>query len=104
MECKRRQLDQLDTAGGQPRAGADEEGVGWLVRHTCESRIDLLAARGLEQQNLQPHGASGRLRVMHDGFAVRFGGRSPRLTSLTLPNPAARQNLCSNLSLGAFSP
>jgi hypothetical protein len=60
----------LDTSGGERRAGADEERIGTLARKSREGRIDLLAARGLEHQDLQPHGASGRLRVMHDGFAV----------------------------------
>jgi hypothetical protein len=32
----------------------------------------------------------------------RIGSRSPR--RIMLPNPAARQNLCSNWSLGSVSP
>jgi hypothetical protein len=50
---ERRQKGQLDTSGGERRAGADEESVGPFARKRCEGRIDLAAIAGFEDPDLQ---------------------------------------------------
>ena len=72
---ERRQLDQLDTPAGEGRAGADEKGVGPLAHKSRECRIDLAAAAGVEDLDLQPHGAGGRLDVSQSWTSVSRIGR-----------------------------
>ena len=57
-------MHQLHASGGEGRAGTDEQGIGPLVRKCGESRIDLLAAAGIEHSELQSHGASCRFHVV----------------------------------------
>ena len=71
----RRQVDQLDTPAGEEGVGADEEGVGPLARKSCEGRIDLAAGAGVEDLDLQPHGAGSRFHVSQRGLGSRGIGR-----------------------------
>ena len=61
----RRQVDQLDTPGAEKGIVADEEGVGPLAHKSCEGRFDLVAGVGVEDLDLQPHGAGSRFHVSH---------------------------------------
>ena len=56
----RRQVDQLDTPAVEKGVVADEKGVGPLAHKGCEGRIDLAAGAGVEDLDLQPHGAGSR--------------------------------------------
>ena len=58
-----RQLDQLHTPADEKGVSADEEGVGPLAPKSCESRINLAAGAGVEDLDLQPHGAGSRFHV-----------------------------------------
>ena len=71
----RRQVDQLDTPAVEKGVGADEEGVGPLAHKSCEGRIDLAAGAGVEDLDLQPHGAGSRFHVSHRGLGSRGIGR-----------------------------
>ena len=71
----RRQVDQLDTPAGEKGVAADEEGVGPLAHKSCEGRIDLAAGAGVEDLDLQPHGASSRFHVSQRGLGSRSIGR-----------------------------
>ena len=51
---------------------AYEEGVGPLARKSCEGRIDFVAGAGVEDLNLQPHGARCRFHIPQCG--LRAGG------------------------------
>src|SRR5262249_56388158 len=52
-----RQEDELDTPSVEECVVADEEGVGALARNSREGRIDLAAGAGVEDLDLQSHGA-----------------------------------------------
>ena len=71
----RRQVGQLDTPAGEKGVAADEEGVGPLARKRCEGRIDLAAGAGVEDLDLQPHGARSRFHVSQRGLGSRSIGR-----------------------------
>ena len=47
---------------------ADEKGVGPLTPKSCEGRSDLTAGPGVEDLDLQPHGAGSRFHVSQRGF------------------------------------
>src|SRR5215468_5937671 len=71
----RRQVGQLHAPATEERVGTNEKRIGPLARESLESRIDLLTVAGVEELNLQPHGASSELHVsqrsLHKG-ARRF--------------------------------
>ena len=71
----RRQVGQLHTPADEKGVGADEERVGPLARKRCEGRIDLAAGAGVEDLDLQPHGAGGRFHVSQRGLGSRGIGR-----------------------------
>jgi hypothetical protein len=58
----------LDTPASEKGPGADEEGVGPLAPKACEGCVDLSAGFGIEDLDLQPHGASSRFDVCHQGL------------------------------------
>jgi hypothetical protein len=62
------------------RVGGDEEGVGPLMLHTFESSTDLTAGVGVEDLDLQAHGASSRfyLSQCRLGLMSLLGGAAPR--------------------------
>ena len=66
----RRQVDQLDAPADEKGVGADEEGVGPLAHKSCEGRIDLAAGAGVEDLDLQPHGARSRFHVSQCGLGI----------------------------------
>ena len=68
-------MDQLDTPAGEKGVAADEEGVGPLAHERCEGRIDLAAGAGVEDLDLQPHGASSRFHVSQRGLGNGSIGR-----------------------------
>src|SRR5262249_4109675 len=69
-------LDQLDAPADEKGIAADQEGVGALAHKRCESRIDLSAGAGVENLDLQSHGASSRFRFSHNrGHGTRSVGR-----------------------------
>ena len=49
---------------------ADEERVGPLAHKSCEGRIDLAAGAGVEDLDLQPHGAGSRSTSLNVVSAV----------------------------------
>ncbi len=71
----RRQSGQLDTPAGEEGVAADEERVGPLAHKSCEGRIDLAAGAGVEDLDLQPHGAGSRFHVSQRGLGIRSIGR-----------------------------
>ena len=71
----RRQSGQLDTPAVEEGVAADEERVGPLAHKRCEGRIDLAAGAGVEDLDLQPHGASSRFHVSQRGLGSRSIGR-----------------------------
>jgi len=56
-------LGQLNAPSVEEGAGADEEGVGPLAPKIFEGRIDLPTGVGIQDLDLQPHGARSRLQV-----------------------------------------
>ena len=54
---------------------ADEKRVGPLAHKRCEGRIDLAAGAGVENLDLQPHGAGRRFHVSQRGLGIRSIGR-----------------------------
>ena len=72
-----RRLHQLHASRGKGRARTDEQRVGPIVRKCRESRLDFLAAAGIEHSDLQSHGAPRCLRVSHRRLGCQMG----RLTS-----------------------
>ena len=68
-------LDQLDTPEGERLVGADKEGVGPIARKTCESCIDFTAVAGVEDLDLQAHGAGGGFDASYCGLDVHRVGR-----------------------------
>ena len=71
----RRQVDQLDAPAVEQGTGADEKRVGSLAHKRCEGRVDLAAGAGVEDLDLQPHGARSRLHVSQCGLGSRSIGR-----------------------------
>ena len=65
----------MDSPAGEKGAGADEKRVGPLAPKRRERRIDLAAGAGVEDLDLQPHGASSRLHVSQRGLGIRSIGR-----------------------------
>src|SRR6476660_799304 len=53
-----RQLSQLDPPVEQERCAADDEGVRSLTHKSSECSIEFKAVAGVENLDLQPHGAS----------------------------------------------
>ena len=66
---------QVEPAGCEKGVAADEEGVGPLAHKSCEGRIDLSAGAGVEDLDLQSHGASSRFHVSQRGLGIRSIGR-----------------------------
>jgi hypothetical protein len=54
---------------------ADEDGVGSLAPECDESGIDLAARAGIENLDLQSHGAAGRFHLVQRDLRVRSIGR-----------------------------
>ena len=52
----RRQVDQLDTPIGKTRVEAHEDGIGAITRKSFEGLIDVAAAAGVKDLQLQSHG------------------------------------------------
>ena len=71
----RREVNQLDTPAGDEGVRANEQGVGPLAHESCEGRFDLPAGAGLENLDLQSHGASSRFHVSQRGLCIRSIGR-----------------------------
>jgi hypothetical protein len=61
----------LDTPAGEERVGTDEKSVGPLARERCKHSFDFLAGSGIEDLNLQPHGAGSRFQVSQRGRESR---------------------------------
>ena len=59
----RRQVSQLDTPADEKGVPADEKCIRALAHKDCEGRVDLAAGAGVEDMNLQPHGAGSRFHV-----------------------------------------
>ena len=68
-----RRLHQLHASRGKGRARTDEQRVGPIVRKCRESRLDFLAAAGIEHSDLQSHGAPRCLRVSHRRLGCQMG-------------------------------
>src|SRR5262245_1793534 len=60
-------MRQLDTPCGEKGVGADEEGIRPLTLHTFESSTDLTAGVGVENLDLQTHGASSSFYLGRTG-------------------------------------
>src|SRR5262249_7735004 len=67
----RREIDQLDAPGRQKSITGDEKGVRPLARERCKHRFDFLASAGIEDLDLQLHGAGGCFRVSQGGLRIR---------------------------------
>jgi hypothetical protein len=53
----------LDASANEKGPGADKKRIGALAHNSREGRIDLAAGVGVEDLDLQPHGASSRFYV-----------------------------------------
>ena len=67
----RRQEGQLDPPAEQEGAAADEKRVGPLAPKRCEGRIDLAAGVGVDDLDLQSHGAGAASTSLN--MASAFG-------------------------------
>ena len=65
MSC--RQRGKLHAAAGQEGVVADEKGVGSFAHDRCKGCVDFAAGAGVDDLNLQSHGASSRLHVPQRG-------------------------------------
>src|SRR5258706_1748530 len=70
----RRQVDQLDTPAIEEAVAADENCVGPLAYKRCEGHIDLATGAGVEDLDLQSHGASSYFHISHRGVGSRSIG------------------------------
>src|SRR5262249_25790726 len=70
-----RQEDQRDTPSVEEGVVADEEGVGPLAHKSCEGRIDLPAGTGVEDLDLQSHGAGSGFYGSQRRLGIRCMGR-----------------------------
>jgi hypothetical protein len=68
-------MRQLDTPCGQKGVGGDEKGIGPLTLHTFESSTDLTAGVGVENLDLQAHGASSRFYLSQCRLGLVRTGR-----------------------------
>jgi hypothetical protein len=59
------------TAAVEEHIGSDEKSIRPVARKTGEGRIDFVARRGVERQNLEPNGGSGFLRGPQYGLDGR---------------------------------
>src|SRR5262249_60249853 len=66
-----RAIDQWDAAARQKSITGDEKGVRPLARERCKHRFDFLASAGIEDLDLQLHGAGGCFRVSQGGLRTR---------------------------------
>ena len=72
-------MNQLDTPAQEKGIGVDEKRIGPLAREGIEGRIDLAARTGLENLNLQAHGARSRCQCLHvDSAVVTLAGLQAR--------------------------
>jgi len=71
----RRQVDQLDTPIGKTRVEAHEDGIGAITRKSFEGLIDVAAAAGVKDLELQSHGAASRFQVSQCGLCRLGIGR-----------------------------
>ena len=92
---------QLDTPGLEEGIAADEEGVGPLAHKSCEGRIDLAAGAGVEDLDLQPHGAGSRFHVSQRGLGI---GSMVGLTSTATRAAAGTSSRRSSSRFAANSP
>jgi hypothetical protein len=58
----------LNSPAVEKSTGADEEGIGSLAHKGCKSRVDLTAGAGVEDLDLQSHGASSHFYLSQYGF------------------------------------
>jgi len=65
----------LDALGAEKGAAADEEGVGSLAHKRRKRCIDLAAGVGVEDPDLQSHGAGCRFHVSHRALGDPYIGR-----------------------------
>ena len=70
-----RQKRQLETPAVEEGVGADEKGVGPLAHKSREGRIDLAAGAGVEDLDLQSHGAGSRFHVSQRDLGIPGIGR-----------------------------
>ena len=67
----RGQVDQLDTPAVEEGVATDEEGVRSLAHQSHEGRIYLAAATGVEDLDLQAHGARSQFHVSYRILGIR---------------------------------
>ena len=65
----------MDPPAVEKGVAGDEKGVRPLAHKRCEGRIDLAAGAGVEDLDLQPHGASSRFHVSQCALGIRGIGR-----------------------------
>ena len=66
----RRQKGKLHTSAVEERIAGDEKRVGPLAREGRKGRIDFAAGAGVDDLDLQAHGAGSRFHVSHSGSAL----------------------------------
>jgi len=64
-------VNELHTSAVEEAVVADEEGIVPLARDGFESGFDLPAGVGVEDLDLQSHGARSRWRVSFHGLGIR---------------------------------
>src|SRR5262245_3687882 len=68
VRISRREVCQLDASGEEEGAAADEESVRPLIRKGREGSIDFGAGVGIDDPDLQSHGARRRFHVPRVGY------------------------------------
>ena len=70
-----RQKGQLETPGVEERVAGDKKGVGSLAPKGRKGGINFAAGAGVEDLDLQPHGARGRFHVSQRDLRIHGLGR-----------------------------
>src|SRR5262245_60045564 len=83
-----RQLCQLDPPVEQERCAADDEGVRSLTHKSSECSIEFKAVAGVENLDLQPHGASNCSHISQYGISA---GSIPRIDEHGNTNSSGHQ-------------
>jgi hypothetical protein len=94
----RRQMGQLHAPAGEERRRADEESIQPFARNRCKGCVDLPAGAGIENLDLQPHGAGCRFDVSYRGLGSLNVGWIDEHSALDLAGIARGRSWASSSS------
>ena len=98
----------MDTPAQQEGTASNEKGVGPLAPERCEGGIDLAVGVGVDDLDLQSHGAGGRFHVSQHGLgscSIGWIGEhsnpsQPRNEFTKEPQPLCRQLFTEKIDAG----